>query len=185
MVVIIGGRMSDEEKLNPLRWLNVVPAGPSSPLILSRVPNVERTFLESQKMHSASVERAIHSSARFHELSRMWRVVCGRRCRDILRKWVADTGINIRKLFDRFDDNNDGTIDSSELKEGLLSLNLADLPPSQVDRLVAQIDADGNGLIDLDEFDTILSGTDAESDESSNRGFGRWRNHRGRGGRIR
>ena len=86
---------------------------------------------------------------------------------DILRKWVADTGINIRKLFDRFDDNNDGTIDSSELREGLLSLNLADLPPSQVDRLVAQIDADGNGLIDLDEFDTILSGTEAESADST------------------
>ena len=30
---------------------------------------------------------------------------------DILRKWVADTGINIRKLFDRFDENSDGTID--------------------------------------------------------------------------
>ena len=49
---------------------------------------------------------------------------------DILRQWVADTGINIRKLFDRFDENSDGTIDSSELKQGLLSLNLADLPPS-------------------------------------------------------
>jgi len=77
---------------------------------------------------------------------------------DILRKWVADTGINIRKLFDRFDENSDGTIDSAELKQGLLSLNLADLPPSQVDRLVAEIDADGNGLIDLDEFDAILNG---------------------------
>ena len=82
---------------------------------------------------------------------------------DILRQWVADTGINIRKLFDRFDENSDGTIDSSELKQGLLSLNLADLPPSQVDRLVAEIDADGNGLIDLDEFDTILSGDEVES----------------------
>ena len=81
---------------------------------------------------------------------------------DILRQWVADTGINIRKLFDRFDENSDGTIDSSELKQGLLSLNLADLPPSQVDRLVAEIDADGNGLIDLDEFDTILSGDEVE-----------------------
>lgn len=79
---------------------------------------------------------------------------------DILRKWVADTGINIRKLFDRFDENDDGTIDSSELKEGLLGLNLADLPPSQVDRLVEEIDADGNGLIDLDEFDAILNGTE-------------------------
>ena len=88
---------------------------------------------------------------------------------DILRQWVADTGINIRKLFDRFDENNDGTIDSSELKQGLLSLNLADLPPSQVDRLVAEIDADGNGLIDLDEFDAILNGDEAEpsSDDST------------------
>ena len=84
---------------------------------------------------------------------------------DILRQWVADTGINIRKLFEKFDENSDGTIDSDELKRGLLSLNLADLPPSQVDRLVAEIDADGNGVIDLDEFDQILMGeASVESD---------------------
>ena len=79
---------------------------------------------------------------------------------DILRQWIAETGINIRKLFEKFDENNDGTIDSSELKRGLLSLNLADLPPTQVDRLVAQIDEDENGVIDLDEFDAILAGTE-------------------------
>ena len=84
---------------------------------------------------------------------------------DILRQWVVDTGVNIRKLFDKFDENSDGTIDSQELKSGLLSLNLADLPPSQVDRLVEEIDADGNGVIDLDEFDKILSGD--EPHESS------------------
>ena len=83
---------------------------------------------------------------------------------DILRQWIADTGVNIRKLFDKFDENNDGTIDSQELKRGLLSLNLADLPPSQVDRLVAEIDADGNGVIDLDEFDKILSGDESAED---------------------
>ncbi len=91
---------------------------------------------------------------------------------DILRTWVHDTGINIRKLFDKFDENSDGTIDSSELKKGLLSLNLADLPPSQVERLVAEIDADGNGVIDLDEFEGILmgesgEGSDADASESS------------------
>ena len=85
---------------------------------------------------------------------------------DILRQWVADTGINIRKLFDKFDENDDGTIDSDELKRGLLSLNLADLPPSQVDRLVAEIDADGNGVIDLDEFDAILMGSAADQEEA-------------------
>ena len=85
---------------------------------------------------------------------------------DILRQWIADTGINIRKLFEKFDENNDGTIDSEELKTGLLSLNLADLPPSQVERLVAEIDADGNGVIDLDEFDQILMGEAAEPEIS-------------------
>ena len=81
---------------------------------------------------------------------------------DILRQWIADTGINIRKLFEKFDENSDGTIDSDELKQGLLSLNLADLPPSQIERLVAEIDADGNGVIDLDEFDQILMGETTE-----------------------
>ena len=76
---------------------------------------------------------------------------------DVLRQWVMETGINIRKLFDKFDENDDNTIDSGELKKGLLGLNLADLPPSQVDRLVAEIDADGNGVIDLDEFESLLS----------------------------
>lgn len=84
---------------------------------------------------------------------------------DILRQWIADTGINIRKLFEKFDENNDGTIDSDELKQGLLSLNLADLPPSQIERLVAEIDADGNGVIDLDEFDQILMGEGTEPTE--------------------
>ena len=84
---------------------------------------------------------------------------------DILRKWVNDTGVDIRKLFDRFDENSDGMIDSGELKRGLLSLNLADLPPSQIDRLVEEIDRDENGLIDLDEFEIILSGEDHEHEE--------------------
>jgi len=77
---------------------------------------------------------------------------------DILRTWVHTTGINIRKLFEKFDENSDGTIDAAEMRKGLLGLNLADLPPSQVDRLVAEIDADGNGVIDLGEFDAILMG---------------------------
>ncbi len=84
---------------------------------------------------------------------------------DILRQWIADTGINIRKLFEKFDENDDGTIDSDELRKGLLSLNLADLPPSQVDRLVAEIDADENGVIDLDEFDQILMGDDTGAND--------------------
>ena len=81
---------------------------------------------------------------------------------DVLRQWVSNTGIDLRNLFDKFDENGDGMIDSSELREGLLSLNLADLPPGQVDRLVLEIDEDDNGVIDLDEFIEILSEGDSD-----------------------
>ena len=45
------------------------------------------------------------------------------------------------------------------LKMGFLSLRLADLPPSQIDRLVAAIDEDGNGVIDLEELSNTFGET--------------------------
>ena len=166
MVVIFGGRMSDEE----VESVAMAECGACRAII----PIDSGSCPECGTKFSGISEDALGECGACQSLVPLDSTSCPE-CGvlfvaddvvDILRKWVADTGINIRKLFDRFDDNSDGTIDSSELKEGLLSLNLADLPPSQVDRLVAQIDADGNGLIDLDEFDTILSGTDGESSES-------------------
>ena len=77
---------------------------------------------------------------------------------DILRMWMANNKMDVKMLFGRFDTNDDNMIDSSELKDGLLSLNLADLPPSQVDKLVAAIDEDGDSLIDLKELQTIIGG---------------------------
>ena len=76
--------------------------------------------------------------------------------------------MDVKTLFGRFDTNNDNMIDSGELKDGLLSLNLADLPPSQVDKLVEAIDEDGDSLIDLEELQTIIGGESlAEKDKSS------------------
>lgn len=167
MVVSFGGRMSDEE----VESVAMAECGACRAII----PIDSESCPECGTNFSGISEDALGECGACHSLVPLDSTSCPE-CGvlfvaddvvDILRKWVADTGINIRKLFDRFDDNNDGTIDSSELREGLLSLNLADLPPSQVDRLVAQIDADGNGLIDLDEFDTILSGTEAESADST------------------
>tara|TARA_B100000459_G_scaffold145594_1_gene110215 strand:+ start:1085 stop:2986 length:1902 start_codon:yes stop_codon:yes gene_type:complete len=83
---------------------------------------------------------------------------------EVLRKWLSETGIPIPILFKKFDSNNDGRIDSSELKTGLLSLNLADLPPSQVERLIETIDADGDGLIDLSELHETITGEKLESE---------------------
>ncbi|MBT7638019.1 MAG: EF-hand domain-containing protein [Euryarchaeota archaeon] len=77
---------------------------------------------------------------------------------DVLRKWLSETGITIPILFTKFDKDGDGRIDSSELKSGLLSLNLADLPPSQVERLIETIDEDGDGQIDLAELHETITG---------------------------
>ena len=86
---------------------------------------------------------------------------------DILRSWMADNKMNVKTLFGRFDTNNDNMIDSGELKQALLSLNLADLPPSQVERLVAAIDEDGDSLIDLEELQTIIGGEDLDEEDST------------------
>jgi len=89
---------------------------------------------------------------------------------DILRTWMANNKMDVKTLFGRFDTNNDNMIDSGELRDGLLSLNLADLPPSQVDRLVEAIDEDGDSLIDLKELQAIIGGEeldDSVSDEET------------------
>lgn len=85
---------------------------------------------------------------------------------DILRTWMANNKMDVKTLFGRFDTNNDNMIDSGELKEGLLSLNLADLPPSQVDKLVEAIDEDGDSLIDLEELQSIIGGEELDSSKS-------------------
>ena len=85
---------------------------------------------------------------------------------DILRTWMANNKMDVATLFGRFDTNNDNMIDSSELRDGLLSLNLADLPPSQVDRLVEAIDEDGDSLIDLKELQAIIGGEELEETDS-------------------
>ncbi len=86
---------------------------------------------------------------------------------DVLRNWLATTGITIPMLFQKFDTDGDGQIDSAELKTGLLSLNLADLPPSQVERLIETIDADGDGRLDLGELHATITGEALPSEDTA------------------
>ena len=81
---------------------------------------------------------------------------------DVLRSWLSKTGISVLQLFERFDVDGNGIIDSDELRNGLLDLNLADLPPSQVQRLVEVIDENGDGEIDLGELEVIIEGEHAK-----------------------
>ena len=78
----------------------------------------------------------------------------------ILGDWLSATGLSVADLFKRFDENKDGVIEAHEFKSGLLALNIADLPESQVDRLVKALDDDGNGVIDLEELESTFKPPD-------------------------
>ena len=94
---------------------------------------------------------------------------------EVLSNWLTATGLSTRDLFVKFDANNDGKITSEEFRNGLLSLKLADLPPSQIERLVTAIDEDGDGIIDLEELSNTFGEPDnkplkeiaADTEESS------------------
>lgn len=85
---------------------------------------------------------------------------------DVLRDWFANTGIEAKKLFEKFDSDSDGSIDAEELRAGLLKMNLADLPPSQVDRLIDEVDTDSDGVISLAELVFSITGQEISSDVS-------------------
>ena len=86
---------------------------------------------------------------------------------DVLRNWFNDTGIDSRVLFARFDSDNDGSIDAEELRDGLLKLNLADLPPSQIDRLISEVDVDDDGVISLEELVAAINGEELSLEEEA------------------
>ena len=59
-----------------------------------------------------------------------------------------------------------GHIDTEELRTGLIALKIAALPPVEVDRLIAEIDQDNNGEIELGELQFILSSGSMQYAES-------------------
>ncbi|MEC8742179.1 MAG: EF-hand domain-containing protein, partial [Candidatus Thermoplasmatota archaeon] len=85
---------------------------------------------------------------------------------DVLRTWMKENNMSAKDIFGRFDTNEDNVIDAQELRDGLLALNLAALPPSEVDRLVDTIDENGDGSVDLGELQAILSDATMQYSES-------------------
>ncbi|MBK71312.1 MAG: hypothetical protein CMB43_02635 [Euryarchaeota archaeon] len=85
----------------------------------------------------------------------------------VLSEWFDNTGIEPGMLFSKFDSDSDGFIDAEELKDGLLKMNLADLPSSQIDRLISEVDSDNDGVISLHELVTAISGEEVVAAEST------------------
>eukprot|EP00980_Cylindrotheca_fusiformis_P016417 scaffold4891_cov140-Cylindrotheca_fusiformis.AAC.14 len=59
---------------------------------------------------------------------------------------------SVKKVFDKFDLNKDGSISASELKKGLQKSIKADIPQSRIQKLVDKFDKNGDGSLQLNEF---------------------------------
>ena len=65
---------------------------------------------------------------------------------------LNESNTTIDALFEGFDVDESGELDHYEFAEGLKTLDLADLPPHEIDRIVKFLDKDDNGKIDLNEL---------------------------------
>lgn len=61
----------------------------------------------------------------------------------------------MQRIFKTFDINGDGKISSSEL--GAALQNLGSVTPEEVQSMMAELDSDGDGFIDYNEFVTFCN----------------------------
>ena len=72
----------------------------------------------------------------------------------------------IKEMFDMFDSDGGGTIDTEELSSAFMSLGISDTK-EEIDQLVVQIDTDGSGEIEFDEFKEVIYKLQAQRDSVS------------------
>ncbi|CAN6564101.1 unnamed protein product [Malus baccata var. baccata] len=98
---------------------------------------------------------------------------------------VADQAAELKQVFATFDKNSDGFITKQELKESLKNIRIF-MSDAEVEEMVKKVDANGDGLIDFDEFcmlcgsmllrdDGVVEGGDgggAEEEEELKEAFG-------------
>lgn len=86
-----------------------------------------------------------------------------------LARWLKSSGTSTIELFQKMDIDSDGKISPFEIREGLASLDIADLPPWDVEKMVSAMDLDGDGQVNIPELDIhmlrIMNSLAAESDE--------------------
>merc|ERR1712190_112073 len=58
---------------------------------------------------------------------------------------------NLRETFMALDNNGDGLLTATEMKDGLAKAGLKDIP-SDLEQILKDVDADGSGIIDYTEF---------------------------------
>jgi calmodulin len=69
----------------------------------------------------------------------------------------AEDEQELREAFRVFDKNNRGVIDVSDLKIIFNALD-PDMPEEEIDQIIQEVDEDGSGTVDFEEFLKLMSG---------------------------
>ncbi|XP_059654483.1 calmodulin-like protein 3 [Cornus florida] len=79
----------------------------------------------------------------------------------IRRKMETD---ELRRVFQMFDRNGDGRITKKELNDSLENMGIF-MPDSELTQMIAKIDINGDGCVDIDEFGALYQSVMEERDE--------------------
>ncbi|KAJ9473475.1 Caltractin [Diplonema papillatum] len=74
------------------------------------------------------------------------------------------TDDQIKEAFNLFDTDGSGAIDSEEMSLALKGLGFGEYSKNEVDRMVREIDLDGNGLVEYHEFAQMVKSRMAQKD---------------------
>ncbi|XP_022730842.1 calmodulin-like protein 3 [Durio zibethinus] len=77
--------------------------------------------------------------------------------------------VELKRVFATFDKNGDGFITKNELRESLKNIRLF-MTDKEVEEMVVKVDANGDGLIDFDEFCILCQAMDGHDQEGVRRG---------------
>jgi len=75
----------------------------------------------------------------------------------LLAHHVKRSSMSVFEIFQRFDINGDGVLSPYEFREGLAALEIANLDPWDMDRIIRAIDINRDGSIDLPELDILVA----------------------------
>ena len=64
----------------------------------------------------------------------------------------------LREIFERFDSSGDGRLDHLELKLAIRLTAGDEVPLADCERIVRALDTDGNGALDMGEFEAAIKG---------------------------